>query len=95
MLYSDRMDAISYSEARAKLATVMDMVCENHDPILITRQGRPTAVLISLEDYESLDATAYLRRTPASIENLNESIAQFEAGNVITFTMEELEAMAP
>lgn len=77
------MDAISYSQAPAKLATVMDKVCEDHEPMLITRQGRPTVVMISLDDYENLDETAYLLRSPENARRLTEAITRLRAGEGI------------
>ena len=84
------MDAITYSEARATLASVMSRVCEDHAPVIITRQGTESAVLISLEDYESLDETAYLRRSPKNSGRLSRSIRQFEAGTTVSMPTEAL-----
>lgn len=84
------MDAISYSEVRATLASAMDRVCEDHEPLIITRQGKPSAVLISLEDYESLDETAYLGRSPANLRHLTESIRELEVGARINLKTEDL-----
>jgi antitoxin YefM len=89
-LYSEFMDAISYSDARATLAAAMDRVCEDHQPIIITRQGKPSAVLISLEDYESLGETAYLMRSPANAKRLTDSIHELEAGSSIKKQIEDL-----
>ena len=54
------MQAISYTSARANLAKTMKKVCEDHNPIIITRKNNEAVVMISLEDYESLDETAYI-----------------------------------
>jgi len=85
-----RMDAISYSHARATLAKAMDRVCEQHEPLLITRQGRQTVVLLSLEDYESLEATAYLKRSPENARRLTEAIRGLDAGQGIYVDTAEL-----
>jgi antitoxin YefM len=74
------MDAITYSAARANLARTMDRVCEDHEPIIITRNGDPSVVMVSLEDYKSLEETAYLLRSPANARRLLSSIAQLNAG---------------
>lgn len=42
----------------------MDQVCEDHHPIIITRNDKPSVVMISLEDYQSLEETAYLLKSP-------------------------------
>ena len=75
------MDAIPYSRARARLAETMDRVCDDHTPIIITRRNERSVVLLSLEDYESIDETAYLLRSPQNARRLLESIAELEAGH--------------
>jgi antitoxin YefM len=75
------MDAITYTAARANLADTMDKVCEDHEPVIITRNGSEQAVvMMSLEDYKALEETAYLLRSPKNARRLFESIANLEAG---------------
>lgn len=74
------MDAITYSTARANLANTMDRVCEDHEPIIITRNGQQAVVMMSLDDYKALEETAYLLRSPKNAQRLLESIAALEAG---------------
>ena len=57
------MDSISYTTARANLAKTMDRVCESHEPVIITRSGDSSVVMLSLEDFNSLEETAYLLRS--------------------------------
>jgi antitoxin YefM len=58
----------------------MDKVCDDHTPIIITRKNQRSVVIISLEDYESLEETAYLLRSPRNARRLLESIAELESG---------------
>lgn len=74
------MDAISYTAARQNLAKTMDRVCSDHEPIIITRNNEQSVVMISLEDFNALEETAYLLRSPKNAKRLLESIAQLEAG---------------
>lgn len=74
------MDAISYTAARANLAKTMDQVCEDHEPMIITRNRQQSVVMISLEDYKAMEETAYLLRSPANARRLLESIAELERG---------------
>jgi antitoxin YefM len=74
------MDAITYSSARANLASTMDRVCSDHEPLIITRNGEKAVVMLSLEDYKALEETAYLLRSPANARRLLRSIAQLNAG---------------
>ena len=74
------MDTISYSAFRNKLASTLDKVNDDHKPILITRQNGKPAVVISLEDFQAYEETAYLMASPKNAERLNASIAELEAG---------------
>jgi antitoxin YefM len=74
------MDAITYSSARANLATTMDRVCDDHAPVIITRNGEQSVVMLSLEDYQALEETAYLLRSPANARRLLAATAQLTAG---------------
>lgn len=74
------MDAITYSAARATLAATMDRVCNEHEPVIITRNGTQSVVLLSLADYNSMEETAYLLQSPKNARKLLASIARIEAG---------------
>jgi len=52
------MGAISYTAARANLAQTMKRVCVDHDPQIITRNGEPSVVMLSLDDFKALEETA-------------------------------------
>lgn len=75
------MDAISYTSARANLANTMEKVCSDHAPVIITRKSESPVVMMSLEDYQAMEETTYLLRSPANARLLLESIAELEAGN--------------
>lgn len=72
------MDVISYTAARTNLAQTMEQVCEGRAPIIITRSKAQSVVMISLEDYQALQETAYLLRAPKNARRLLESMAQLE-----------------
>ena len=74
------MDAITYSAARANLADTMDRVCEDHEPIIITRNGEQAVVMMSLEDFKALEETSYMLWSPWNARRLLESIATLESG---------------
>ncbi|MFC4700512.1 type II toxin-antitoxin system Phd/YefM family antitoxin [Glaciecola siphonariae] len=74
------MDAISYTAARAKLATTMEQVCNDHAPVIITRKTQPSVVMMSLEDYQAMEETTYLLRSPENARRLLSSIAELEDG---------------
>ena len=74
------MDAISYSHARSQLARTMEQVCDDHAPVIITRKNQRSVVMISLEDYQALEETAYLLRSPRNARRLLESVAELGSG---------------
>jgi len=76
------MDAKSYSSVRKDLAKTMEKVCNDHSPIIITRQNSNAVVMMSLEDYNAIEETAYLLRSPANAERLRRSLQQAEEGKI-------------
>lgn len=74
------MDTITYTSARAHLAKTMDQVCDDHEPVIITRNGERSVVLLSLEDFKALEETAYLLRSPANAKRLLAAIEQLAQG---------------
>ena len=84
------MKAITYTAARESLASTMDRVCLDHDPVIITRNRDQAVVMISLEDYESLEETAYLLRSPANARRLLDSISDLNGSGGITKFIDEL-----
>ena len=79
-LAGDVMKTLTYSAIRNNLAKAIEEVTEDHAPILITRQKGTPAVLISLEDFESWQETAYLARSPAMAHRLRRAVSQIERG---------------
>ena len=78
------MNAITYTAARENLASTMDRVCEDRNPLIITRKRNQSVVMISLDDYESLEETAYLLRSPVNAKRLIESVEAIEKGTLVT-----------
>lgn len=74
------MDAVTYTTARANLASTMNRVCDDHEPLIITRNGEQSVVMLSLEDYKALEETAYLLRSPTNAKRLIAAMEQLNAG---------------
>ena len=74
------MNALSYSTARKHLAETMEKVCDNHESIVITRKNARSVVMMSLEDFNAIEETAYLLRSPHNAERLRASIQEHEKG---------------
>lgn len=85
------MTALTYSAARENLASTMDRVCQDHDPVIITRNRDQAVVMLSLEDFESLQETAYLLRSPANARRLLDSIKSLDAGKTVSKKLKDLE----
>ena len=87
------MKQTSSTDLRKNLATHMDAVTDDHEPLLVTRAGQPPVVMISLEDYTAMDETAYLLASPANARALREAIGRMDAGAGLPKSIEDLEAM--
>lgn len=73
------MKSIGYTFARSNLAKTIEDVCNDHTPIVITRKGKGAVVMMSIEDYQAMEETAYLLRSPKNTRRLLESIAELES----------------
>lgn len=74
------MNAITYTAARENLAKTIERVVSDRNPVIITKKNDMSVVMISLEDYEALQETAYLLRSPKNARRLFDSIAELDAG---------------
>ena len=75
------MKTASYTELRRNLASMIDGVVADHEPVVIMRdRGKPSAVLMSLEDFASYEETRYLLQSPANAERLIAAVKELEGG---------------
>ena len=89
------MDAKTIKDAKADLEKLMDEAVDNHEPIIITRDGKPPVVLVSLADWNSQQETEYLLRSPANRRRLTRSIRDANKGKFAKVTtLDELERIA-
>ena len=72
--YILRMKTLSSTELRATLSSVMDQVNDDHEPVIVTRAKGKPVVMVSLEDWTSMDETTYLLSSPKNARRLRESI---------------------
>jgi antitoxin YefM len=61
---------VSYTDIRRNLKSCLDKVCMEHIPLRVTRKNGDNVVVISEEDYRSLEETAYLSRSPKNLQRL-------------------------
>ena len=74
------MNAQPYTHARHHIAEIREKVCDDHVPAIITRKSRGSVFMMHLEDYQALEETAHLLRSPKNASRLIESIAELAAG---------------
>ena len=73
------MDAVSYTQFRENLKTIIDQACDQHEPVIITRRHGGNAVILSHEDYRSMLETCYLLKSPKMAQRLHESLESFHS----------------
>ena len=74
------MAQVSYSEFRQNLAGLMDEVVASRVPLLVTRQGHTSVVVMSEEEFSGWQETVHLLRSPRNAARLMESVAQADGG---------------
>ena len=73
---------------KARLSEFLDRVETEHDRVLITRNGRASAVLISYEELESIEETLAILSEPGALEEIQQAQRDFEAG--ISYPLEQV-----
>ncbi|HRO11310.1 type II toxin-antitoxin system Phd/YefM family antitoxin [Amaricoccus sp.] len=74
------MKTLSSTTLRANLSAVMDKVNDDHEPVIVTRAKGKPVVMVSLEDWASMDETTYLMSSPENARRLRESIEALNEG---------------
>jgi antitoxin YefM len=72
------MDAITYTQARKNFTKIINKVCEDHAPIIITHQTENPVVMISLADYNAIEETLYLLRSPKNAQRLYKALEELK-----------------
>jgi prevent-host-death family protein len=80
------MTTIPLADAKARLSAVLDEVRDTHERVVITRNGRPEAVLMAVSDLQALEETLDLLSTPGALEQIREAEADIAAGKAIDAT---------
>ena len=64
------MSSITYTEARENLASVWDQTVATREPVVISRRGSESVVMMPVDEWEGLVETAHLLRSPANAKRL-------------------------
>jgi antitoxin YefM len=74
------MTIIPLADAKARLSAVLDEVRDTHERVVITRNGRPEAVIMSVSDLEALEETLDLLSTPGALDEIRAAEAEIGRG---------------
>lgn len=77
------MTTIPLADAKARLSAVLDEIRDTHERVVITRNGRPEAVIISVSDLETLEETLDLLSTPGALDEIQAAEAEIARGDAI------------
>lgn len=78
------MKTLSSTDLHANLSSVMDQVNDDHELVIVTRAKGKPVVMVSLEDWASMEETTYLLASPVNRAELLASIAELDAGKVVS-----------
>jgi len=84
------MKALSVSEAKMKLSGLIDTVNATDEEIMITKNGRPAAVLVSPEEFESLKETVAVRSDSALMKEIKKGLRALKMKRAKLYTLDEL-----
>jgi antitoxin YefM len=83
------MKTLSSTQLRANLSAVMDQVNDDHEPVIVTRARGKPVVMVSLEDWASMDETSYLLSSPRNAARLLEAVEGLKAGKGVAHNLIE------
>jgi len=84
------MKALSVSEAKMKLSGLIDTVNATDEEVVITKNGRPAAVLVSPDEFESLKETIAVRSDSALMKEIKKGLKALKMKRAKLYTLEEL-----
>ncbi len=84
------MKTLSLSEAKAKLSGLVEEVESRDEEVVITRNGRPAAVLVSPEEYESWKETHAIRGNRELMREIRAGLKALKRGKARWYTLDEL-----
>jgi len=84
------MKTLSLSEAKMKLSGLVDLVNSTDEEVIITKNGRPAAVLVSPEEFEGWKETIAIRSDKALMKEIKTGLRELKKGKAAIYTLEEL-----
>lgn len=80
---------MALKDVKNRLSEVVDQVEREHDRVVITKHGRPAAVVVSVDDLASLEETLEIMARPRLIAQIRDSLAELEAEPATALTKEQ------
>jgi antitoxin YefM len=77
------MTTLPLADVKARLSAVLDEVRDTHERVVITRNGRPEAVILSMADLEALEETLDILATPGALEQIRQAEDEIARGEAI------------
>ena len=74
----------SLADAKAHFSEIIDLVESQHERVIITRHGKPAAIIMSPDDLEGIEETLDILSTPGALEEIRAADAEVRAGNYLT-----------
>jgi antitoxin YefM len=84
------MTTISVSEAKMKLSALIESVCNTDEEVIITRNGRPVAVLVSPDEFESYRETRKIQSDIDLMAEIKQGLLDLKKNKTSLYTLEEL-----
>jgi antitoxin YefM len=85
------MKAVTYTNAKKNLKALIHQVCKDSEPaVIVSSRTKDQAVLISVEDFQAMEETAYLLSTPANRAHLERSLKQAAEGKLVDYRSDDL-----
>lgn len=84
------MKTLPLSEVKMKLSALVDRVEATDEEVVITRNGRPAAVLVSPDEYESWKETVAVKSQPGLVDEIRNGLQQLKAKKTRLYTLEDL-----
>jgi antitoxin YefM len=82
-------DHLPLADVKNRLSEVIETLEREHGRVVVTKHGRPAAVLLSIEDLESLEETLEIMSNPALLEAVREGERDIAAGRTEQLSREE------
>ena len=85
------MKAVTYADAKKNLKALIHQVCIDSEPaVIVDSRTKEQAVLISIEDFQTMEETAYLLNSPANWAHLERSLKQASEGKLVDYPSDDL-----